>query len=56
MKDIKFVKGDSVKVTQERFKDALLKQGWVILEEKKPAEVKKPAKKAKKDDDSSADN
>lgn len=38
MKDIKFFKGDAVKVTQERFKDALLALGWVVADEKSDAE------------------
>ena len=49
MKDVKFVKGDQVKVTQERFKEALEELGWSV---EKPKEVK-PAKKAKKEDDNS---
>jgi hypothetical protein len=43
MADVKYVRGDEVKVTQESFKEALEKEGWKV-------EVKKP-KKAKKEDE-----
>ncbi len=38
MEDIKFIKGDDVKVTQALFKDALLALGWVVADEKSDIE------------------
>jgi hypothetical protein len=34
--NIKFVKGDAVKVTHEKFKKALEADGWKVADEKKP--------------------
>lgn len=41
MTDIKFTKGDAVKVTHEQFTDELVKEGW-------KCEAKNAAPKAKK--------
>lgn len=47
MKDIEYERNGIRKIAQERFKEALIKEGWKVVEEKKPA--KKLEKKVKKD-------
>ena len=48
MKDIEYERNGIKKFAQERFKDALLAEGWSVV-------VKKPKKKVK-DDNSAKDN
>ena len=49
MKDIEYEKDGIKKFAQERFKDALIAEGWSVVK-------KKPAKKKVKDDDSTNDS
>lgn len=45
MKDIKYTRNGIEKMAQERFKDALIAEGWsVVKDEPKKAPVKKKAK------------
>lgn len=49
MKDIEYEKNGVKKFAQERFKDALIAEGWSVVEKK--AEKPKKAVKAKKKDE-----
>ena len=53
MEDVRFVRGDEVKVTQKRFAAELKELGWKLEEEKKEKPTKAKARaKAKANDDS----
>jgi hypothetical protein len=47
MKDIKYTRNGIEKMAQERFKGALIAEGWSVVEDKpqKATEKKKPVKK-----------
>ena len=40
MKDIEYERNGIKKMAQERFKDALIAEGWKVVEVKKPAKKK----------------
>lgn len=49
MKDIEYERNGVKKLAQERFKDALIAEGWRVVADEKPAKVeKKPFKKKDK--------
>lgn len=49
MKDIEYERNGIRKMAQERFKEALIAEGWSVVEKAKPS---KPKSKVKENDDS----
>ena len=48
MKDIEYERSGIKKLAQERFKDALIAEGWRVVEKKPAKAEKKPFKKKDK--------